>query len=112
MDVGSLRKLIDELKEQGNAPDIYRILFKRPISTDPIIAFKSVALIHLLMVEGSLEFIDMTLRQTKFIEWIVDTWSVEKAQNNVEKHKYTFAFLSKSSPVNYKIRLRTNLEET
>mmetsp|Transcript_571 Transcript_571/g.1932 ORF Transcript_571/g.1932 Transcript_571/m.1932 type:complete len:1167 (-) Transcript_571:220-3720(-) len=94
LNTAALQNLQAQLKELRNAPDVYRVLFKRPISTEPIVAMKTLVMIHLLMIEGTLEFIDMTLRQKKFMDWIQQSWSASTVQQNMDKHKFNFAFIN------------------
>mmetsp|Transcript_17883 Transcript_17883/g.25831 ORF Transcript_17883/g.25831 Transcript_17883/m.25831 type:complete len:944 (+) Transcript_17883:28-2859(+) len=93
-DAESMKNLLALLHEAKASPDVFRVLFKRPISVDPVIAFKTLTAVHLMMAEGPLEFIDMTLRQTKFFEWIENSWSADAVQANMDKHKFNFAFMN------------------
>jgi len=93
-DAESMKNLLTLLHEAKASPDVFRVLFKRPISVDPVIAFKTLTAVHLMMAEGPLEFIDMTLRQAKFFEWIESSWSVDAVQANMDKHKFNFAFMN------------------
>ncbi|KAA8494324.1 putative serine/threonine-protein kinase [Porphyridium purpureum] len=60
---------------------VFKALFKRPCSRDPVISLKALALTHFLILNGPVAFLSEALKQDKFLEWIQGAWSAEAFQD-------------------------------
>lgn len=56
---------------------LYKLLFKRPIGKKPIVALKSLALLHVLISDGPPNFSLLTVAHDGFLTWIETEWSKE-----------------------------------
>jgi len=75
-DPASLKWLVIDFKrdEARAALDVYKVLFKRPISKDATVAFRSLSFVLWLMHEFPVSFLDASLKQDKFLEWVQGSW--------------------------------------
>jgi len=92
LNFGALKQITQILQQNEDPNLIFKKLFKRPISKQPIVAFKSLCLIHHLMVSGPAEFIFLALRQDKFLEWVQSSWSRQAIQDSTDAHPDAFLF--------------------
>eukprot|EP00186_Timspurckia_oligopyrenoides_P000180 CAMPEP_0182445108 /NCGR_PEP_ID=MMETSP1172-20130603/3349_1 /TAXON_ID=708627 /ORGANISM="Timspurckia oligopyrenoides, Strain CCMP3278" /LENGTH=1157 /DNA_ID=CAMNT_0024640817 /DNA_START=148 /DNA_END=3621 /DNA_ORIENTATION=+ len=78
-DPASLKWLMVDFRRDAVrcSDDVFRALFKLPMSQDPVIAFKALCVIHWLILEIPNEFLACTLKQDKFLEWVQGTWTKE-----------------------------------
>lgn len=70
---------------------VYQAMFKRPIRKRPVVALKTLALLHVLL-QTSVEFSLLTVSNDGFLAWIEGEWSVAKATgpNSSREHAACF----------------------
>lgn len=56
---------------------IFSALFRCPISRDPIVAFRAMAMIHNLMLDGPDDMLEAVRRNERFMEWTESSWTRE-----------------------------------
>lgn len=91
-----VERLIDLSATTDDAPLlIFKVLFRLPISKNPVLAFKAVNLMHRLVAEGSAKLTAQAITNDGFLGWIESAWSRERVQNKPGKpHMYTYCFAS------------------
>lgn len=90
--------VIDNLVEScagkdDSADRIFKVLFKLPISKNPIVAFKVMTLIHRLVSEAPAKLTTLCVEHDGFLGWVESSWSQERIQNkNGRVHMHTGGF--------------------
>lgn len=87
-------RLIDMSTVSDDAPlQIFKVLFRLPISKNPLLAFKSVHLLHRFVAEGSAKLTAQAITNDRFLDWIESSWSRDRIQNKPGKvHTHTSCF--------------------
>ncbi|KAA8499808.1 Serine/threonine-protein kinase STY46 [Porphyridium purpureum] len=89
--------VILEIRERkSGSAELYKALYKRPMTKSPTIAFKSFNLIHRALLEGPPSFLEVSRSQKPFFDWIASVWSKDRVQTRAEKSPSSLArcFLS------------------
>lgn len=82
MDASKLQSLIHHVNKQPSAVgDVFKILFKRPISKNPVVAFKGLTMLHALLREGPPEVTAAAYSHDEFFSWVQSSWSRERIQS-------------------------------
>lgn len=89
-------RLLDMCIESDDDPlRIFKILFRLPISKNPLLAFKSVYLLHRFVAEGPAKLTAQTITNDGFLGWIESSWTRERIPNKPGKmHAHTHCFAS------------------
>lgn len=74
--------------------EIFKVLFRLPISKNPLVAFKVVTLLHRLISEGPAKFTTHTVTNEGFLNWIQSSWSSEKCQQKSSPHAFIHGEIS------------------
>ncbi|KAI0563318.1 Serine/threonine-protein kinase [Gracilaria domingensis] len=79
---------------QAMSQGIFKTLFKKPVSTDPLCAMRVLTMLHNLILDGPDGVIVGVRKNDKFMEWVESSWTREaiEASHNSEKHPATFSF--------------------
>lgn len=91
-----VERLISMSAASDDAPlRIFSVLFRLPISKNPLLAFKSVHLLHRFVAEGSAKLTAQAISNDGFLGWIESSWTRERIQNKpVKSHPHTYCFAS------------------
>lgn len=92
----ALEPVLDALPAADDLPEnIFKVMFRIPISKNPIVAYKAIAVLHRLLVEGPAKMTAMAITNDEFLNWIETSWSRERIQNKTGKvHMYTYCFVA------------------
>lgn len=87
-------RLIDMCVHSDQAPErIFKVMFRLPISKNPIVAFKVVTALHRFISDGLGKLTTQAIENDGFLGWIESSWSRERIQNKSGKlHSYTYCF--------------------
>ena len=88
--------LLDAIPTSEDLPEqIFKIMFRIPISKNPLVAFKAISIMHRLLAEGPAKMTALAISNDGFLNWVETAWSRERIQNNPGKaHTYTYCFVS------------------
>ena len=82
IDTANVTALAQQTQVQpGLVDDIFKTLFKRPLGKDPVVAFRGLALLHILLRDGSSEVTSQSVTNDGFLGWIEASWSRERIQS-------------------------------
>lgn len=83
--VDDVRWLIDCAEKQPQTQRaIFSLLFKRPIGKKPVVALKSVTLLHAVM-RDSKDFVHLIAANDGFMSWVEREWSRDEAAKNAHR---------------------------
>lgn len=77
------------------AAAIFKSLFKKAVSKDPVCAMRIFTMLHNLMIDGPDTMLAAVRKNDKFMEWAESSWTreaIESAKNPDETHPSTFCF--------------------
>ncbi len=82
IDLGNVAALAQQTQVQpGLVDNIFKTLFKRPLGKDPVVAFRGLALLHVLLRDGSSEVTVQSVTHDGFLGWVEASWSRERIQS-------------------------------
>lgn len=70
---------------------VFSLLFKRPVGKKPAVAFKSVGLLHAMLI-SSQDFAVLTVANDGFMSWVEGEWTVEKMQGKQGRREFAACF--------------------
>ncbi|CAN8071178.1 unnamed protein product [Agarophyton chilense] len=73
---------------------IFKTLFRKPVSADPLCAMRVLTMLHNLILDGPDGILEAVRKNDKFMDWVESSWTREaiESSNNSEKHSATFSF--------------------
>lgn len=73
---------------------VYKTLFTRPLSKNPLAAWKSMILLHTLMRSGATEVTNQAATHDGFLGWVEASWSRERIQSRpaAKAHRLSYCF--------------------
>mmetsp|Transcript_6895 Transcript_6895/g.14210 ORF Transcript_6895/g.14210 Transcript_6895/m.14210 type:complete len:1258 (-) Transcript_6895:1935-5708(-) len=87
-----LASIVVEIKERKSAAsEVYKLLHKKPISKEPITAFKILSLLYITLCEAGDEFCEVTRKQHEFLEWAEACWTKERVSKKLMKSAHSHA---------------------
>lgn len=86
--------LVDACTQSPEMPEkIFKALFMLKISKNPIVAFKSIMLIHQLLAEGPAKLTALAITHDGFLSWAESEWNRERIPNKTGKpHMLSYCF--------------------
>lgn len=67
------------------ASSIFKALFKKPMSQDPLCAVRAFTMLHNLMLDGPEAMLSIVRAKDKFMQWAESSWDQETVQNKLDQ---------------------------
>lgn len=82
MDNSHLNALIRNCSGEPVLVDlVFKTLFKRPLGKNPVVGFKAIILVHMLLSKGPPEMTSLAITHDGFLGWVEASWSRERIQS-------------------------------
>lgn len=92
----SFAALLNDLtSDAGNvAKMVFKALFKKPVSKDPLCAMRLLTMLHNLILDGPEGVLEAVRKNDKFMDWVESSWTREavESSSSEQKHPSRFSF--------------------
>ncbi|PXF41331.1 putative serine/threonine-protein kinase [Gracilariopsis chorda] len=73
---------------------VFKALFKKPVSKDPLCAMRLLTMLHNLILDGPEGVLEAVRKNDKFMDWVETSWTREavESSSSEQKHPSLFSF--------------------